>query len=115
MGQDTRRAISIAIGVAAGILISNAITFATGVVIAKAAEKAALEEIKKIEKEAKSARIERQINQLKETRRKALYEEMQKKESSDKCRFWRQQQGINSQAEQKIKQHCYTGPDPRSI
>lgn len=115
MGQDTRRTISIAIGVAAGILISGAIAFTVKVTMINMATKALEEQIKEETRKAKSAQIERTINKIKEDRRRALYEEMRRKEGSDMCRFWRQQLGKNEKAEQKIKQHCYTGPDPRSI
>lgn len=115
MGQETKRTISIAIGVAAGILISNVITFIAGLAMANIASKAAMKELAEFEREAKSARIESQVKHLKETRKQRLYEEMRKKEGSDLCRFWRQQIGKNENAEEKIKQHCYTGPDPSSL
>jgi uncharacterized membrane protein YhiD involved in acid resistance len=115
MGSETKRTISIAIGVAAGILLSGAIAFAVKVTLINMAAKELAKQIEETNRQAKSEQIQRTLERIKADRRKALYEEMRKKESSDACRFWRQQKGINDRAEQKIKEHCYTGPDPRSL
>lgn len=119
MGSETKRTVSIAAGVAIGIIVSSLIMFIARGVYLNMVAKHALEqwnkEIDEINRQAKSEQIQRTIEKMKADRRKALYEEMRKKESSDACRFWKQQRGINDRAEQKIKEHCYNGPDPKSI
>jgi|GEM_PF-5327985 len=58
-------------------------------------------------------RAERIEKAKSETQKKAQNKANQEKETSDLCRFWRQQTGINPRAPEKIKQHCHTKPDTK--
>lgn len=109
MNPHVTQSISIGLGVAGGIILSSVILFFA----AQWYIEHELEELEAaIQAETEKAATERLIKKkaLENFQRgKAREQAKQRRENSDQCRFWKQQLGINSEAENKVKQYCWKG------
>lgn len=111
MDSGKKKTLILTLGIAGGLILSGIIVFSFKLFLIVGVGKALKENAD--ENKATDERMKISLENFE--KRKAQFQMIQRMESSNECRFWRQQLDTNKKAISKIKQYCYYGPNHKEL